>query len=430
MHAVRKLFLCGDLMPARGVDQVLPFPLKRAALREACCSEALDYVRLAQRKASSEGARVERERDETQKIKTPRRSFDDVAGALRDAIRTREPIDLRLANLESALTSSDAFWPGKEVCYRASPENGAGLLNFLGVDAVTLANNHAMDFGVAGLLDTLDALCAANVRVAGAGRDAKEAFAPVTARVSMRYGEYDETAIVFGLCLENSGVPRAWRAGEKKPGVALVASEADLGVALEAIKEASSERKRNEKKKRIFSESTRETDTDTTERRPIPLLVVSIHAGSNWGYEIERVTKTVARACVDAGADLVQGHSSHHARGAELYKKKLILYGCGEMLNDYEGIGDHPSFPSRAFCGDLRLAYFPEVSASTGAFERMEIETFTQSNVFRLTRADAAETARAAAALAPRYACGDLRLTVKGRSTLVVEPNVAECDQR
>ena len=73
---------------------------------------------------------------------------------------------------------------------------------------------------------------------------------------------------------------------------------------------------------------------------------------------------------------------------------------------------------------------FPEVSAATGAFARMEIETFTQSNVFRLTRADAAATARAAAALAPRYANGDLRLTVKGRSTLVVEPNVAECDQR
>ena len=384
MHAMRKFFLCGDLMPARGVDQVLPFPIPKAALREQCCSDAAEYVRLAQRKTNAA---------ETLSG-IPRRSFSALAGELKDAITAREPLDAKLANLESALTVSNAFWPHKAVCYRASPRNGIGLLRFLGIDIVTLANNHAMDFGVPGLLDSLDALDASRIEHVGAGRNAREAF-------QGKLLPSREDTVVFGYCLENSGAPPSWRAGESRPGVALLFSDDDVRRAAADIMSSSRSRL-----------STR------------PMTIVSLHCGSNWGYEIDPLIERVARTFIEAGADIVHGHSSHHAREAEVYRKKLILYGCGEVLNDYEGITDHPAFPASEFRGNLRYAYFPEmVSEEDGnAFARMEIEVFTQGDCFKIGAASGEETKGALNALAPRYRSRGLLLTAKGPSTLVAEP--------
>jgi poly-gamma-glutamate synthesis protein (capsule biosynthesis protein) len=89
-------------------------------------------------------------------------------------------------------------------------------------------------------------------------------------------------------------------------------------------------------------------------RRDGDRVVVSMHWGSNWGYEVARQKKSFARRLVDAGAaDLVHGHSSHHPRGLEIYRDRLILYGCGDFLNDYEGIEGHGHFRP-----DLALMYF------------------------------------------------------------------------
>jgi poly-gamma-glutamate synthesis protein (capsule biosynthesis protein) len=90
-------------------------------------------------------------------------------------------------------------------------------------------------------------------------------------------------------------------------------------------------------------------------RRDGDRVVVSMHWGSNWGYEVARQKKSFARRLVDAGAaDLVHGHSSHHPRGLEIYRDRLILYGCGDFLNDYEGISGH-----EAYRPELTLMYFP-----------------------------------------------------------------------
>jgi poly-gamma-glutamate synthesis protein (capsule biosynthesis protein) len=84
-------------------------------------------------------------------------------------------------------------------------------------------------------------------------------------------------------------------------------------------------------------------------------VVVSVHWGPNWGYEVAAEERSFARRLVDAGAaDLVHGHSSHHPRPLEIYRDRLILYGCGDFLNDYEGIAGHESFRP-----ELTLMYFP-----------------------------------------------------------------------
>ena len=80
---------------------------------------------------------------------------------------------------------------------------------------------------------------------------------------------------------------------------------------------------------------------------------------------------------------VVHGHSSHHAKGIEVYKEKLILYGCCDFLNDYEGISGH-----EAYRGDLSLMYFARIGPSTGNLISLHM-TPMQIKKFRLNRASA-----------------------------------------
>lgn len=121
------------------------------------------------------------------------------------------------------------------------------------------------------------------------------------------------------------------------------------------------------------------------EKRPGDLAVVSIHWGSNWGYEIPRSQVRFARRLVDAGADVVHGHSSHHPRPIEVYRGRLVLYGCGDLANDYEGIGGKDEFRD-----DLRLAYLASLEPGTGELRELRMVPM-QSRRMRLERASAAD---------------------------------------
>lgn len=103
-------------------------------------------------------------------------------------------------------------------------------------------------------------------------------------------------------------------------------------------------------------------------KRPNEIAVVSLHWGSNWGYEVPVGMVRLAHALIDGGADLIHGHSSHHPRPIEIYRGKLILYGCGDCIDDYEGITGHEDYR-----GELRLLYFATVEAGTGALARLRI---------------------------------------------------------
>lgn len=84
--------------------------------------------------------------------------------------------------------------------------------------------------------------------------------------------------------------------------------------------------------------------------------VVSIHWGSNWGYDVPPAHVRFAHRLIDGGIDIVHGHSSHHPRPFEVYRGKLVLYGSGDFLNDYEGISGYEHYRD-----DLVLMYFPVV---------------------------------------------------------------------
>src|SRR3990172_4508531 len=142
--------------------------------------------------------------------------------------------------------------------------------------------------------------------------------------------------LVFALGSETSGIPPSWAATERSPGVELLD---DLSPAT-ASRAASRLRER---------------------KRPGDVAIASIHWGTNWGYEGPSSFVHFAHRLVDAGFDVIHGHSSHHVRPIEVYRDRLILYGCGDFIDDYEGIEGY-----EAFRDDLALMYFATLDAASG----------------------------------------------------------------
>lgn len=326
------LFLAGDVMTGRGIDQILPDPCD-PVLYEGYMRSALGYVELAER---AHGA-------------VPRPvPFAYVWGELLDELGRRRP-DARIVNLETAVTRADHPAP-KGINYRMSPGN-LGVLAAASVDCCALANNHVLDWGEAGLLETLDALGAAGMACAGAGRTAAAAAAPAV--LPLPGGG---RLLVFACAHGSSGVPPGWAAGPMRPGVNRLPSLSPgaaegVAAAVAAV------------------------------RRPNDLVMVSLHWGPNWGYDVEDEAVAFAHALVDrAGVHVVHGHSSHHARGVEVYRGRLILYGCGDLLNDYEGIGGY-----EAYRGDLAPGYFAELSLGDGTLAALDVVPF-RSRRLRLER--------------------------------------------
>jgi poly-gamma-glutamate synthesis protein (capsule biosynthesis protein) len=262
--------------------------------------------------------------------------------------------DVRVVNLETAVTRHGHFDRAKGVHYRMSPAN-LGCLAAARPDVCVLANNHVLDFGRPGLEETLDALAAAGLRTAGAGRNEDEARSPAVVPA----GEGRGRVLVVSMGTPSSGIPGEWAARPSRSGVNLLdgpshAAGADVACRVREL------------------------------RRPGDLVVVSVHWGSNWGYGISSAQRAFAHALIDGGgADVVHGHSSHHPRPVEVYRGKLVLYGCGDFIDDYEGIEGHEDYRD-----DLRLLYLASVESDTGRLAQLRMAPF-RSRGMRLARADA-----------------------------------------
>ncbi len=318
------LFLCGDVMTGRGIDQLLPRP-GSPQLHEPHAASALEYVALAERRCGPISRPV-----------GPDGIWGDALAVL-EALRP----DLRVINLETAVTASEDAWPGKCIHYRMHPANVTAL-RALAPDCCVLANNHVLDWGRAGLHETLDVLHAAGIRTAGAGRDRSEAAA--AARLALdRGGRGGGEVLVFAFAVESSGVPDDWAATDARAGVAWLPDLAPARAA-EVL------------------------DAVGAQRRPGDAAVVSIHWGGNWRLRILPEERAFARRLIEGGVDLVHGHSSHHPRGIEVHRERLILYGCGDFLNDYEGISGY-----EAFRPDLAMMYFPTIEVGSGRLLRLEL---------------------------------------------------------
>ncbi|WP_067177784.1 CapA family protein [Microtetraspora niveoalba] len=328
------LFLCGDVMLGRGVDQILPHP-GDPRLRETYVADARTYVELAEAANGPIPGPVG--------FAWP---WGDALALLEEAAPAA-----RLLNLETSVTRSGDFAPGKAVHYRMNPAN-LPCLAAARPDACALANNHVLDFGRAGLAETLDALSTAGLTAAGAGRDADEARAP--AAVPLPGGG---RVLFFSFGTPSSGVPADWAATANRSGVDFVddlSEDVAAGIA--------------ERVRRV--------------KRPGDVVVASIHWGSNWGYRVFGTQVRFAHALVDGGVDLVHGHSSHHPRPIELHRGRLVLYGCGDLIDDYEGITGYEEFRD-----DLRLLYFATLDPGSGRAMALRIAPL-RARQMRLCRAE------------------------------------------
>jgi len=331
------LFLCGDVMTGRGIDQILPHP-SDPRIHEDYVTSARRYVELAEEVNGPIPAPVD---------------FAYVWGdALAELARARP--DVCLVNLETSVTRSDEYWRGKGINYRMHPDN-VPCLTAAGIDCCALANNHVLDYGYPGLRETLATLRRAGLRPAGAGRNLAEASAPAVLDVP---GKGRVVVLAFGT--PTSGIPPRWAATEQRPGVSFLEDLSEETVARVA------------RRVRLI-------------KRPRDVVVVSIHWGANWGFEVPEAHVRFAHALIRAGVDIVHGHSSHHVLPLEVFENRLVLYGCGDFIDDYEGIGGHEEFRP-----DLRLMYFPVVDPASGRLASLRMIPMRMRR-FRLCRASPEE---------------------------------------
>jgi poly-gamma-glutamate synthesis protein (capsule biosynthesis protein) len=299
-------------MLGRGIDQILPDPCP-PQLHEGFVGSALTYVELAER---AHGA-----------IRRPVDLRYVWGDALTELDRWRP--DARIVNLETAITRSED-WQPKGINYRISPQN-ARSLGAAHIDCCVLANNHMLDWGRSGLRETLATLANLSIRYAGAGSNAAEARAPAELDLGAK-----GRVLVLSFATESSGVPLGWAATAGEAGVNFLPNLSDA--------EAD----------RVLWQLKKQT-------RSGDVVIASVHWGDNWGYDIAADQQRFARRLVDGGVSVVHGHSSHHPKALEIYRQRLILYGCGDLLNDYEGISGKEKYRS-----DLSLMYLPELEAPTG----------------------------------------------------------------
>jgi poly-gamma-glutamate synthesis protein (capsule biosynthesis protein) len=201
--------------------------------------------------------------------------------------------DVTIANLEGTFTEHGAA-ASKLYTFRTPPRHARGLAE-AGIDIVSLGNNHTMDYGREGLEDTLAALDGAGVRRAGAGLDEAAARRPAVL-------EAGGLRLAF---LSYNAVLEATFAGPGSPGVARAS--------VAAVR-----------------------DDVAAARAAADLVIVALHAGSEYTDAPTAEQRALARAAIDAGAALVLGHHAHVLQGWERYGGGLIVYGLGNFVFDLD----------------------------------------------------------------------------------------------
>ncbi len=328
------LCVAGDVMTGRGIDQVLPHP-GDPGIFEPYSRSAQDYLRLAERANGPIPRPVD---------------FAYIWGDTLALLDEAAP-DVRIINLETAVTRRGEPWPRKGIQYRMHPDN-IPCLSAAAIDCCVLANNHVLDWGYAGLEETLSSLSGFGLTTVGAGTNRTAAQQPA---VFVLPG--GGRVLVFAWGLPSSGIPVAWAATARKPGVNLLPDLSE-----NALREVA--------------------DSVAAHRRAGDVVMVSLHWGGNWGYPIPEEHRRFAHALIDANSvDLVHGHSSHHPLGIEVYRGKPVIYGCGDLIDDYEGISGHEEFRI-----DLALLYLVTLDRDSGELRRLEMFPM-QRRKFRLNRA-------------------------------------------
>jgi poly-gamma-glutamate capsule biosynthesis protein CapA/YwtB (metallophosphatase superfamily) len=232
--------------------------------------------------------------------------------------------DWRRSNLECVVSDCGSLLsrPAKVFRFHSDATNVA-VLKAVGMSVVSLANNHTLDFGHEALLDMLRLLDNAGIAHSGAGADLDSASQPAISIVN---------GLRIGFVSFTDNEPE-WEATAAKAGLFYVPV--------------------NEEGERVA----RLLNVIRGTRRRADFIVVAAHWGSNWGYRPPAEHKAFGRRLIDAGADLIFGHSAHVCRGIEIYNGRPILYSTGDFIDDYAVAPDYRNDRSCLFFADLEKQY-------------------------------------------------------------------------
>lgn len=210
--------------------------------------------------------------------------------------------DVRICNLECAISDRGREWTRtpKIFHFRTDAKN-VECLKRAGINAVSLANNHTLDYDYEALIDTVEILDGAGIDHAGAGLDLNEASRPCF---------FTAGGVRIGLIAFTDNEPE-WEAAPGTPGIFYVPTDID-----------------DERAQFLFSR-VREM------KELAEFVIVSAHWGPNWGYRPYHRHIPFAHMLVESGADLVFGHSCHVFQGIEVFKGKPIIYSAGDFVDDY-----------------------------------------------------------------------------------------------
>jgi poly-gamma-glutamate capsule biosynthesis protein CapA/YwtB (metallophosphatase superfamily) len=277
------------------------------------------------------------------------------------------PPDIKLLNVETAVTKSihNADLPEwKGIRYHMHEDNFENIMSGFCQEShggdkaipvvVNFANNHAMDYGRKALeeesIPLFERLKSDTFQTVGLGLTLEQASKPATIACK------STSVQVFAFAAGCSGAPVEWWATKSRSGLLGIPglhSHQDVDSAISIAKVAVKQEPKSDSHLRI----------------------VSIHWGPNWAMKGEGEQDLAARRefahrmIDECGVDMIYGHSSHHVRGMEVYREKLILYGAGDIINDYEG------FENRGEERYNRLAgiYVVDVDANSGKFQQLQI---------------------------------------------------------
>lgn len=229
-----------------------------------------------------------------------------------DALPLLRAGNLNLINLETSATTCSKKWPDKVFNYRMHPAN-IEALKAANIHYAGLANNHTLDFSEEGLVETVRTVNAADIAFAGAGESEDEARRPAVLRLHDKNGAEGHEVYVWAA----SDHPSDWR---RVKGFHFI----------------------------DYTQATRDrlqklltTPTASSSSATPSLKIFSVHWGPNYAWQPAQEIRDLAHFLIDScGIDIVHGHSSHHVQGVEKYRGKLIIYGCGDFVDDYALVPD------------------------------------------------------------------------------------------
>lgn len=238
-----------------------------------------------------------------------------------DCLSILHRADLRICNLECAISDRGVPWhyTPKVFHFKTDPKN-VQVLKAADIDIVSLANNHSLDFGNRALSDTSEILDKAQIAHAGVGSDIKEAIHPAV---------HERGGLKLAMLALTDNEP-AWEAKANQPGVYYCPIDAD------------------------DSRSIALMDAVVKLKRKVDLVVISLHWGPNWGHEPPLQHILFAHALIDAGADVIYGHSPHVFRAVEIYRGRPIMYSTGDFIDDYAVDEIERNDESFIFCLDIK----------------------------------------------------------------------------